>query len=154
MTGNACHAQAGGGDWLTPVADGLQTVLVFIQSGLEQVSGRVWQCRGCQCCFACFRLLYLLLLCAVSPPNLHGFRSSSQLHVPYSYGWSIIALTALVKLATYPLTKTQVGTLRECLCLPRCTVDTGQLPLYIVHELNKRCTRRTGRLSQVWRSSN
>ena len=31
-----------------------------------------------------------------------------QLHVPYSYGWSIIALTALVKLATYPLTKTQV----------------------------------------------
>ena len=29
-------AQAGSSDWLTPVADGLQTVLVFIQSGLEQ----------------------------------------------------------------------------------------------------------------------
>lgn len=31
-----------------------------------------------------------------------------QLHVPYSYGWSIILLTALVKLVTLPLTKTQV----------------------------------------------
>ena len=31
-----------------------------------------------------------------------------QVHVPYSYGWSIIALTALVKLVTLPLTKTQV----------------------------------------------
>lgn len=30
------------------------------------------------------------------------------LHVPYSYGWSIIGLTALVKLATYPFTKIQV----------------------------------------------
>ncbi len=29
-------------------------------------------------------------------------------HVPYSYGWSIIALTALVKLMTYPFTKIQV----------------------------------------------
>ena len=28
--------------------------------------------------------------------------------VPYSYGWSIVALTASVKLATFPLTKTQV----------------------------------------------
>lgn len=32
----------------------------------------------------------------------------TQVHVPYSYGWSIIALTALVKLVTLPLTKTQV----------------------------------------------
>ena len=31
-----------------------------------------------------------------------------QVHVQYSYGWSIIALTALVKLVTLPLTKTQV----------------------------------------------
>jgi len=30
-------------------------------------------------------------------------------HVPYSYGFSIIALTVLVKLATLPLTKKQVG---------------------------------------------
>jgi YidC/Oxa1 family membrane protein insertase len=28
--------------------------------------------------------------------------------VPYSYGWSIIALTVFVKLATFPLTKKQV----------------------------------------------
>lgn len=27
--------------------------------------------------------------------------------VPYSYGWSIVALTALIKLATFPLTKKQ-----------------------------------------------
>ncbi|KAK9804849.1 hypothetical protein WJX72_008595 [[Myrmecia] bisecta] len=31
-----------------------------------------------------------------------------QLHVPYSYGWSIILLTLLVKTATFPLTKIQV----------------------------------------------
>ena len=31
-----------------------------------------------------------------------------KLHVPYSYGWSIISLTAIVKLFTFPLTKTQV----------------------------------------------
>ena len=30
------------------------------------------------------------------------------LHVPYSYGFSIILLTMLVKLATFPLTKKQV----------------------------------------------
>ena len=32
--------QAASSDWLTPVADGLQTVLVFVQSGLEQVQGK------------------------------------------------------------------------------------------------------------------
>jgi len=31
-----------------------------------------------------------------------------KLHVPYSYGYSIIVLTLLVKLATYPLTKQQI----------------------------------------------
>jgi YidC/Oxa1 family membrane protein insertase len=31
-----------------------------------------------------------------------------RLKVPYSYGWSIVALTAFVKLVTYPLTKQQV----------------------------------------------
>ena len=31
-----------------------------------------------------------------------------SLHVPYAYGFSIILLTLLVKLATYPLTKQQV----------------------------------------------
>lgn len=33
----------------------------------------------------------------------------TQLHVPYSYGYSIILLTVLVKVLTYPLTKQQVG---------------------------------------------
>jgi YidC/Oxa1 family membrane protein insertase len=31
-----------------------------------------------------------------------------RISLPYSYGWSIVALTALVKLATFPLTKQQV----------------------------------------------
>ena len=31
------------------------------------------------------------------------------LHVPYSYGWSIILLTLLVKLALLPITKKQVS---------------------------------------------
>lgn len=31
-----------------------------------------------------------------------------RLNVPYSYGWSIVALTALIKVATFPLTKKQV----------------------------------------------
>ncbi|KAI7839536.1 hypothetical protein COHA_006718 [Chlorella ohadii] len=31
-----------------------------------------------------------------------------KLNVPYSYGWSIVALTAVIKLATFPLTKKQV----------------------------------------------
>lgn len=34
----------------------------------------------------------------------------ASLHVPYSNGWSIIALTALVKLATFPFTKIQART--------------------------------------------
>lgn len=31
-----------------------------------------------------------------------------KFNVPYSYGWSIVALTALIKLATFPLVKQQV----------------------------------------------
>jgi YidC/Oxa1 family membrane protein insertase len=34
-------------------------------------------------------------------------------HVPYSYGFSIISLTLLVKIATFPLTKQQVWTCVE-----------------------------------------
>jgi hypothetical protein len=48
--------------------------------------------------------------------------------VPYSYGWSIIALTALVKLATYPLTKTQVSMLQPVLTnLLFCVVYNRQV---------------------------
>ncbi len=32
----------------------------------------------------------------------------AKLNIPYSYGFAIILLTVLVKLATYPLTKKQV----------------------------------------------
>ena len=32
----------------------------------------------------------------------------SSIHVPYSYGFSIILLTVLVKLGTFPLTRQQV----------------------------------------------
>ena len=31
-----------------------------------------------------------------------------KLHVPYSYGWSIIGLTLFVKIISFPLVKTQV----------------------------------------------
>lgn len=34
----------------------------------------------------------------------------NRLNVPYSYGWSIICLTLIVKMVTLPLTKIQVGT--------------------------------------------
>lgn len=62
------HAQVKrAGGWVAPLADGLQSVLEFLQSGLNAA------------------------------------------HVPYSYGYSIILLTMLVKLATFPFTKQQVG---------------------------------------------
>lgn len=51
---------------LTPLVDTFETLLKFIQGGLDHV------------------------------------------HVPYSYGWSIVMLTLLVKTVTYPLTKAQV----------------------------------------------
>lgn len=69
-------------DWLTPVADGLESVLRTLQSGLE------------------------------------------SLHVPYSFGWSIIALTALVKLATFPFTKIQVSHMRGVICYHRFSACT------------------------------
>lgn len=34
----------------------------------------------------------------------------SAVHVPYAYGFAIILLTVIVKAATLPLTKQQVGT--------------------------------------------
>ena len=55
------------GGWVAPLADSLQSVLEFLQTGLNAA------------------------------------------HVPYSYGYSIILLTLLVKLATFPFTKKQVG---------------------------------------------
>ena len=59
-------AQRAGG-WFGFISDGLETVLDYIQSALQ------------------------------------------QLHVPYTYGWSIILLTCAVKLALLPVTKIQVG---------------------------------------------
>ena len=34
-----------------------------------------------------------------------------QYHIPYSYGWSIIALTVLTKIVMFPFTKAQVSVL-------------------------------------------
>lgn len=36
-----------------------------------------------------------------------------KLHVPYSYGWSIILLTLLVKTALFPITRKQVSSREE-----------------------------------------
>ena len=44
----------------------------------------------------------------------------SGLHVPYSYGFSIILLTVIVKLGTFPLTSKQAGTYAQH------TEDLGQ----------------------------
>lgn len=51
---------------LSPLVDGLESVLKTMQNGLESVG------------------------------------------IPYAYGWSIVLLTVLVKVLTYPLTKQQV----------------------------------------------
>lgn len=51
---------------LSPLVDGLESVLKTMQNGLEVVG------------------------------------------LPYAYGWSIVLLTVLVKVLTYPLTKQQV----------------------------------------------
>lgn len=64
-----------------------------------------------QCVFTCvpYQILEILhskllngYICVHAQTRLDG------LHVPYSYGWSIIALTAGIKLLTFPLTKQQV----------------------------------------------
>ena len=80
-------AQRAGG-WFGFISDGLETVLAYIQSGLQ------------------------------------------QLHVPYTYGWSIILLTCIVKLALLPVTKIQVGASREAstsmlIKMPSCAASTS-----------------------------
>lgn len=40
---------------------------------------------------------------------LHLQDGLDKLNVPYSYGWSIVVMTACIKVATFPLTKKQVG---------------------------------------------
>ncbi len=42
-----------------------------------------------------------------------------KLNVPYSYGWSIVALTAVIKLATFPLTKKQASGFAGLVVPPR-----------------------------------
>lgn len=54
------------GGWVEPLADGLESILKFLQTGLDTA------------------------------------------HVPYSYGFSIILLTLMVKIITFPLIKQQV----------------------------------------------
>lgn len=84
-------------DLITPLSDGLETVLKRLQDGLQ------------------------------------------TLHVPYSYGFSIILLTLIVKIVTFPLTKKQVG--REQLvdhargtsCIP---MDTTWIPTFIAAQIS------------------
>lgn len=45
-----------------------------------------------------------------------------KVHVPYSYGWSIILLTLLVKTALFPITRKQVSS-REISCHDRPVVS-------------------------------
>ena len=81
-------AQRAGG-WFGFISAGLETVLDYIQSGLQ------------------------------------------QLHVPYTYGWSIILLTCIVKLALLPVTKIQVGASwaigkqAMLIKMPRCSALTA-----------------------------
>lgn len=55
-----------------------------------------------------------------------------RLNVPYSYGWSIVALTALIKVATFPLTKKQArrrgraGFSQRCLAVQAERVAAGK----------------------------
>jgi hypothetical protein len=60
------QAATSSGGIFAPLSDGLESILRFLQAGLDSA------------------------------------------HVPYSYGWSIILLTLLVKVVTFPLTKQQV----------------------------------------------
>jgi len=69
VTGCTCHAQAGSGDWLSPVADGLQTVLVFIQSGLEQVRGLCLSSSRLPLLSRMLGLPCMLQSSTTSPPN-------------------------------------------------------------------------------------
>ncbi|THG02441.1 hypothetical protein TEA_014915 [Camellia sinensis var. sinensis] len=47
----------------------------------------------------------------------------TAVHVPYAYGFAIILLTVLVKIATYPLTKKQTANLSNCPILDRNMTD-------------------------------
>jgi len=46
-----------------------------------------------------------------------------KLHVPYSYGWSIILLTLLVKTALFAITRKQVSFREEHSLLACCGID-------------------------------
>ena len=59
---------------------------------------------SCACCFATEVCGWLALQTGLD-----------KLHVPYSYGWSIILLTLLVKTALFPITRKQVSFRAESL---------------------------------------
>jgi hypothetical protein len=66
------------------------------------------------CAAHCQHSIFFLMLPCDCHDVLHMQSIQSQLdklHVPYSYGYSIIILTAMVKLVTLPLTKKQVRAL-------------------------------------------
>ena len=55
----------------------------------------------------------------------------NTLHVPYSYGFSIILLTLLVKVATFPLTKKQASPPRPLTCARRSSSAAFFAPLAV-----------------------
>ena len=67
-----------------------------------------WCCRDCCSCRVASTAHVLPPHPTHPPPQLlqDGLK---RLNVPYSYGWSIVVMTAAIKLATFPLTKKQVG---------------------------------------------
>lgn len=97
----------------------LQTVL-----GTDRARWAETRTRGPQCC-------------STHSERLDAVRLL-QVHVPYSYGWSIIALTALVKLVTLPLSKAQVRPRIQCLAASlRFRVSTRMPALDTSHMLTR-----------------
>lgn len=92
--------------FLTPLVDGLEGTLRIIQNGLDKYKVRMYRvglavtgARTDSHTRACTHSLSLPFALV---------RSFVRSQVPYSYGWSIVALTVFVKTLTFPLTKIQV----------------------------------------------
>lgn len=56
----------------------------------------------------CAQCLSPLVLSGLAKAAIALQSNLDKVHVPYSYGWSIILLTLLVKTALFPITRKQV----------------------------------------------
>lgn len=116
--------------WLQPLVTALETVLTFIEVGAAEEGSwhSLWQQRWpTRCSFVALLPAPLVtetsmvLRQALGAAWLLGLPVQDglkKLNVPYSYGWSIVALTAVIKLVTFPLTKKQASA-------QRCEPPTG-----------------------------